>query len=345
MAKAPTKAPASPRARRSKAETQQEFSQIQEEIESARESADAKAEAVARMREAEVRQAAEGVTVDAVVQQVSALGLDISRTLSGVSGKLTEEVNRLAAVRAAVEIERNELERLHKIDVAATALDQMVQHYAREKEQLEADMAVQRSVWQENVRDTERERKEQEELLKKQRQREIDDYEYKKALERKRAQDKYEEELRLQEKKNQEKQEALEKSWQQRQAALKEQEEEVARLRKEAAEFPATLQKETDRAAKQAAQAARQESEQKILLMQKEAEADRRVADLRIKTAEEANTRLVSQVADLQKQAEEAKRQVQEIALRAIEGASGAKALAHVNEIAIEQAKHRGQQS
>jgi colicin import membrane protein len=345
MAKAPTKTPASPRARRSKAEIQQEFSQIQEEIESARESADAKAEAAAGMREAEVRQAAEGVTVDAVVQQVSALGLDISRTLSGVSDKLTEEVNRLAAVRAAVEIERNEIERLHKIDVAAPALDQRVQQYAREKERLEAEMAVQRSVWEENVRDTERERKEQDELLKKQRQREIDDYEYKKALERKRAQDKYEEELRLQEKKNQEKQEALEKSWQQRQAALKEQEEEVARLRKDAAEFPATLQKETDRAAKQAAQAARQESEQKILLMQKEAEADRRVADLRTKTLEEANTRLVSQVAELQKLVEEAKRQVQEIALRAIEGASGSKALAHVNEIAIEQAKHRGQQS
>ena len=57
------------------------------------------------------------------------------------------------------------------------------------------------------------ERKEQEEALKKQRQREIDDCEYKKNLERKRAQDKYDEEVRLTEKKNAEKQEELEKSW------------------------------------------------------------------------------------------------------------------------------------
>ena len=47
----------------------------------------------------------------------------------------------------------------------------------------------------------------------------------------------------------------------------------------------------------------------------------------------------------MQKQLDEAKRQVQEIALRAIEGASGAKTLTHINEIAMEQAKHRGPQS
>ena len=50
-------------------------------------------------------------------------------------------------------------------------------------------------------------------------------------------------------------------------------------------------------------------------------------------------------IADMQKQLDEAKRQVQEIALRAIEGASGAKTLSHINEIAMEQAKHRGPQS
>jgi ATP-dependent protease Clp ATPase subunit len=43
----------------------------------------------------------------------------------------------------------------------------------------------------------------------------------------------------------------------------------------------------------------------------------------------------------LEKQLEEAKRQVQEIAVKAIEGASGARALSHINEIAMEQAKHR----
>jgi hypothetical protein len=39
----------------------------------------------------------------------------------------------------------------------------------------------------------------------------------------------------------------------------------------------------------------------------------------------------------------DAKQQVQDIALKAIEGASGSKALSHVNQIAMEQAKNRPQ--
>jgi hypothetical protein len=45
----------------------------------------------------------------------------------------------------------------------------------------------------------------------------------------------------------------------------------------------------------------------------------------------------------LEKALDEAKRHVQEIALKAIEGASGSRALAHVNQIAMEQAKGRPQ--
>jgi colicin import membrane protein len=195
--------------------------------------ADAKTEETARLREAETRQAVEAVTVDAVVQRISGLGLDIARALADVSGKLSEETQLLGSVRDAVALGRKELERLHKIDVAATALDQMVQDYTREKQRLESEIAAQRAAWEEESAGVERERKEQEENVKKQRQRETEDYEYKKTLERKKAQDKYDEDVRLTEKKNAEKQEALEKSWKQRETALKEQEEELARLRKE----------------------------------------------------------------------------------------------------------------
>ena len=44
-----------------------------------------------------------------------------------------------------------------------------------------------------------------------------------------------------------------------------------------------------------------------------------------------------------EKQLAEAKQQVQDIALKAIEGASGARALSHINQIAMEQAKNRPQ--
>ncbi|HZU25182.1 MAG TPA: hypothetical protein VFA04_06645 [Bryobacteraceae bacterium] len=107
----------------------------------------------------------------------------------------------------------------------------MVQDYRLQKEQLETQISTQRSVWEMERQTAERERREQEEGLKKQRQRENDDFEYRKALERKKAQDKFGEEQRQQERKNNERQDGLEKGWAAREAALKEQEQELARLR------------------------------------------------------------------------------------------------------------------
>jgi ribonuclease HI len=77
--------------------------------------------------------------------------------------------------------------------------------------------------------------------------------------------------------------------------------------------------------------------------LKKESEAEKRLAELQIKTLEDTLSRQSAQMAALQKQLDEAKQQVQEIAVKAIEGASGAKALSHINQIAMEQAKHRDQ--
>ena len=339
MATKTTKMPARPK--RSKAETEQEFAEIRDELTAARETLEPKSEEVRKARETETRAAVEGLTMETVVGEISDLGLEVSKSLATLSGQLVQEVNRLATVREAVALEQKELERLHKIDVAATALDQLVQDHGRQKEQLEAEMAAQRAAWQEEVRQAERDHKEQEELLKKQRQRETDEYEYRKAQERKKAQDKYEEEMKLQERANKEKQEALEKSWREREAALKASEEELKSLRQGMEEFPARLQRESEKAAAEAVCAAEQKFEQRILILSKDSEAEKRLAELRIKTLEESLTRQSAQMAVLEKQLEEAKRQVQEIAVKAIEGASGAKALSHINEIAMEQAKHR----
>jgi hypothetical protein len=334
---------AAARPRRSKEETQQEFAQIREEVEAARQASDAKTTEAARLHEVQVRRRVDGVGVETVVQRISGLGLEVSRALADVSEKLTEEVQLLATVREAVSLERKELEHLHKIDVAATALDQLVQDYARENQKLEGEIADGRSAWEEEAARTERDRKEQEDGLKKQRQREVEDYEYRKNLERKKAQDKYEEELRTREKKNLEQQEALEKGWHTREATLKEREEELARLRQQVADFPARLQKEVETASAAARKDAEARLEQQMTLTKRDAEAEKRLSELRVKTLEEALARNADHIATLERQLAEAKQQVQDIAVKAIEGASGARALSHINQIAMEQAKNRPQ--
>ncbi len=339
MATKPAKAQA--RQRRAKAEIAEEFEQIRTEVEAARESAGSKLAEAAAARAEEVGRAVEGVTVENVVQRISGLGLEVSKSLADLSAKLVEEVQLLSTLRDAVAAERAELERLHKIDVGATAVDQMVFDYARQKEELEAEIAARRAAWEEEAKTVERERREQEENLKRGRQREIEDYEYRKTLERKKAQDKYDEEIRLIERKNKDRQEALEKDWQVREAALAEREAELESLRQQVAAFPEELQREVAQAVAQAKADAEQKYQQQIIVATKDAEADKRVAEIRIKTLEGLLERQSAQAAALEKQLEEAKRQVEEIAVKAIEGASGSRALAHINQIAMEQAKNR----
>ncbi|MDX2155348.1 MAG: hypothetical protein SFW09_02465 [Hyphomicrobiaceae bacterium] len=342
MAKPEKKVGASPRARRSKIETQREFEELQAEI-AAREPIDAKVEASARAQEDQLRSATAEVGVDAVVQRIAGLGLEVSRALSDIAEKLTAEVRLLGSLKEAAEIERRELDRLHNIDIAATSIDLLVAEHAEKKKAVEAEMAEQRAQWQDETARTERERREQEEALKRQRQREIEDYEYRKALERKKAQDKYDEEQRQAERKRAERQEALEKDWQRREAALKEREEHVARLEAQVAELPARLARETEAAAQEARRQVEAQLERQILLLKKDAEAEARLAGQSIKALEQQLAASAGQIAALEKQLAEAKQQVQDIAVRAIEGASGARALSHINQIAMEQAKNRPQ--
>jgi hypothetical protein len=340
VAKTPTA-----RHRRSKAEVQQEFESIRKEATAERESTDARAREVARLHDAEVRQAVDGASVDSIVSEISGLGLHVSKALSDVSTRLVAEVERLTTLRDAVTIEQRELQRLHKIDIAATALDQLLQDFESKKAALQAEIASAKAEWESEVAERERTAREYEDALKKQRQRENDEFEYKKALERKKAQDKYDEEQRVRDRQNREKQEALEKSWQEREAGLKSREDEVTQLRKDAEAFPKRLAQEVERAVGEARKRSEQERDQQLLVATKDAEADRRVAELRIKTLEDVVARQSEQLAALQRQLDEAKQQVQDIAVKAIEGASGARALAHVNQIAMEQARTRPGQS
>ena len=341
MAAKPDKKPA-PRPKRTARETQAEFDVIEAAL-TASGTPDAKSIESERARSEEVRARAEGVTVETVVRGIAGLGLDVSRALADVSDKLTAEVNLLSTLREAVEIERRELERLHRIDVAATTLDQLIADHTRNKQQFETEMEDARAEWDAETTQAERERREQEEALKKQRAREIEDYEYKKALERKKAQDKYDEEQRLAERRNAEKQAALDKDWQAREATLKAREDEVARLQAEVAAFPARLASEIQSAVAEAKRQVEAGFERQLLVLQKDAEAEARVSELRVKSLEQSLAAGVAQVAALERQLAEAKQQVQDIAVRAIDGASGSRALGHINQIAMEQAKNRPQ--
>lgn len=290
-----------------------------------------------RLQEQELVDSVKDISSDEVIRKFADLNIEISKTLTSLSEKIVGEIQLLAKLHQAAELEKKEIERFHNIDVAQTTLDQLIADYRTKKEEFEQELASQEAAFEEEGQKRETLSQEEEENLTKSRKRESEEYEYKKNLERKKAQDKYEEEIRLRDKQNKEKQKSLEKSWQQREASLKAQEEELIQLRKVVQDYPSRIQQEVDKAVSEAILRTQEKLAHEIELLKRDNESERRIAELKIKTLEESLLRQMSQVSTMQGQVEEAKKQVQDIAVKAIEGASGAKAF----QIALEQTKGR----
>lgn len=329
------------RSRRTKAEIQQEFEAIAEEAKEDKALVSHRETITHQMQEAAILHAVSDITIETISRKISDLGSEISKALGNLSEKLVSEVHLLHQVKSAIAIENEHLQKLHKIDVTAAALDQLIEDYQQKKRVLEFEISSMKEEWEEDKARKEAEAIESENNLKTARFREKEEYEYQLKIDRKKAQDQYEEERACQGKQNREKQDALEKIWEQREEGLKARENHLQELQKTVEAFPSRLQNAIDEARDHAIIQTEQRLSQQLLVLQKDRETEQRLAEMKIRSLEEINTHREEQITRLQKQVDDAKREVKEIAEKAIEGASGAKTLSHINQIAMEQAKNR----
>ncbi len=338
-------APKTARSKRTKSEIQQEFASIAEEVAEDKASVSSRETISTQLQEAAIRNAVSDISVEMIIRKMGDLGSEITRALGNLSEKLVGEVNLLHQVRGAIVIENEQLEKLHKIDVAATALDQLIEDYQSKKRDLELEVTAMKAQWEQEKEQKEEEGAEYEKNLKITRLRETEEYNYQQKIERKKAQDKYEAEMTLRERQNLEKQEVLEKSWQQREELLKAQEDHLKELQRTVEAFPLRLKETADKARDEAAMQTEQRFSQQLFVLQKDRESEQRISEMKVKSLEETLANQQEQIVRLQKQLDEAKKEVKEIAEKAIEGASGARALSHINQIAMEQAKNRSSQT
>ena len=309
------------RATRSRAEVQNEFSDIQGEV-SATEAVDPKTASAAKARASAIRGAVQGVTVEDAVQRVTRVGLDVQKALANVNEQLLAKVTELEQVTEAVEQEKTELENLHKIDIAATSIDILVQDHANRTRQLDEEFAARQRFFAEEETNREKARKERETAYAVQTQREKDEYEYRKSQERRTAEDQFQEQLRTRQRSENDRQLALEKTWREREDILKAQENDVAKVRQEIQDLPVRLRKEFDAEKATAINAVRTNLEHAHQLQLRDFQAEQKIQHAAIETltrqllaAQEANIRLQTQLT-------EANTKIETIASRAIDGAA-----------------------
>src|SRR5579864_3446588 len=117
------------RAKRTKTDVEQEFSQLATEVAHSKNSSSSKLDMIEQIHETEIRAAVSEITVEVISKKLSDLNVEISRTLSGLSEKMVHEVQLLLSLKESVALESKEMQRLHGIDVASTSIDQLIKDY------------------------------------------------------------------------------------------------------------------------------------------------------------------------------------------------------------------------
>jgi hypothetical protein len=289
---------------------------------------------------------ADDLTTDGIIRDIGNLKGEVGKVLTNLSDRLEQEAGRYDAVKKAIIEKEKELAEIYEIQRAASSLSALIEAQNLKKEEFEADMADRkeslsreieetRFEWQKEKSQRAAEMKEQDAAEAKKRTREKEEFEYNLQRERQAAKDAFEKEKAgfNEEKERLEREitlrrELSDREFAEREQAIARQEQELKELRERVAAFPKELESSVAREVKQAVDRVKGEAETRLLLATKESEGVRNVYEARITALEAKVKEQTEQIMRLTAQTEKAYVQVQDIAVKAVEGSSAAKAQA-----------------
>jgi hypothetical protein len=293
---------------------------------------------------------ADALSSDGVVRSIGELKSTIARTLTQLSDRLEEEIGKYSQICRAITAKDSELQEIYEIQRSASTLlafletqqrkqEEMQREFQTEKEQLECEIETTRAEWEQEKQQHEQDTKERDAGEQKRRQREQEEYKYNFAREQQIARDRSGDELTKAQKELLERQTQLEREWGQREKALAAREQELAELQARDAGFAHELQVAAEAAAAEATQRAEQQHQAAQELLRRELEGEKNVLATKIAALERTVQEQAEQLARLEQQAEKAYSQVQEIAVRAIEGSASTKQLANLQQLFSDQVR------
>ncbi len=303
----------------------------------------------------EVIQVAESLSSEGVAKEISNLKIETSKTLAQISDRLEEEVNKFRAIQSAIALKERDLQELYEIEKSAVTLAALIEsqnqkrqafelEMAEKKEALSQEIETLRAQREEDKKEYEDEIKERDMMEKKKREREKDDYEYSFKREQKLAKDKFEDEKAKLEKEIQIKKEQMENELKAREKVIAEREEELNELRKKANAFPKELETAVAKAIKETTERLNLEAKNREELVKKEFMGERNVLTTRIESLEKIAKEQSEQIAKFSQQLEKAYQQVQDIAVKTIEGSSTIKSFANLQQWISEQTRKAPQE-
>jgi len=294
--------------------------------------------------------AADELSTRGVVQSVGELRSSVGKMLSDLSDRLEEQVARYVQVQRAIAAKEQELREIYEIQRSASTLTALIESHDRQRGQLEADLAAAkerlhreieqtREDWDQEKTQREAEAKERETAEQKRREREKEEYRYAFNREQQQARDKFADETTKAHKELADRKAQGERELAERERAVAAREEELAGLRQRVEAFPKELDAAVARAVKEAAARQQQDSTSREEILKRESAGEKNVLTTRIASLEHTAKEQADQITKLLQQSEKAYGQVQEIAVRAIEGSANTKQLASLQQLLAEQGR------
>jgi hypothetical protein len=288
--------------------------------------------------------------VSHTISSLDSLQLGFGSAVSELSEQLTTEAAKLTEIRAGVTDEITDLQTLHSLDVDEDTFEELIDSYQtsskafgeelRERQET-AHQEVQNltKAWSKAQEQNGVTVKERVELDRKNSHREVQEYKYNLDLQRKLDREQYEQQQAALYYELAETKEIQAKSWSERELILAEREKLFHEAKDKVAAFVQDKEKAIEKAKGEGKGIATYQAKIKSDLYAKEVEGQKRFYDGQIESLEDTISNQGERLNSLSKQLEAALKQVQDLAVKAIEGSANANSYQTLKEITLEQAK------
>lgn len=286
-------------------------------------------------------------TIDSLMQLQSGFGGAVSE----LSEKLTTEASQLSEVQEKGLAEVQQLKDLHNLEeIEEETLDRLILEYEESaktfseefsdrQETVEQELLDRRKAWEKEQEERKRAIKERNENREKLRHRDEETYHYDLELQRNLDIEEYDRRQKRLYKELEEFQQAQEKQWGEREKGIADREKQYAEVKAKVEAFPKELDANIKNGKENGRNIGHYQAKVKADLYAKDVEGQKQNYELRIQSLTQTIQNQEARISNLSKQLDAALKQVQDLAVKAIEGSSNANSFQAMKEIALEQAK------
>ena len=289
-------------------------------------------------------------SIETIIRDLNGVRARLGESVGALQQQLLGEATRLQELRSEAEEHTVHLKHLHGIEVDEDTLGTLVRRYqetqrtadeyhAARKHGFESELEGKKVAWRKEQDERGRNVKEADEASLRARKREADEYGYETERRHKADADGLAQTKKTQQAELDLSKEQHDRAWAEREQALARREQEYAELKAKAAAAPKDLEAAIAKAEAEGTGIAKRQAKIAADLQQKTNEGKKRVYELRVHELDSTIAKQNEQINELSKQLATALKQAQDLAIKAIDGASNSSSFAAVKEIALEQAK------